>query len=76
MGTGDCSSHDGVDAATVAFPHGAKARLAADVPQLDGHVALGDLPHVEAHRGDHVLAELARLWGRKSKLLKVLIYCQ
>lgn len=28
---------------------------------LDGDIALGDLPHVEANCGDHVFAELARL---------------
>ena len=59
-------SHDGVDAAAVALPHGTEPRLAADVPQLDGHVALGDLAHVEAHRGNHVLVELARL-GRQER---------
>lgn len=53
--------HNGIDASAVSFPHGPEARLAADVPHFDGHVALGDFAHVEAHRGDHVLAELARL---------------
>lgn len=28
---------------------------------LDGDVALGDLPHIEANCGNHVFAELARL---------------
>ncbi|MPC37699.1 hypothetical protein E2C01_031188 [Portunus trituberculatus] len=55
----DRHSHNGVDPSTVAFPHGSEARLSPDVPHLDGHVALGDLAHVEAHRGDHVLAELS-----------------
>lgn len=56
--------HDGVDAATVSLPHGTEARLAADVPHLDRDVAFGDLAHVEADGGDHVLAELARLCAR------------
>lgn len=55
--------HDGVDAATVSLPHRAEARLAADVPHLDRHVALGDFAHVEANGRDHVLAELAGLRG-------------
>lgn len=53
--------HDGVDAATVSLPHRAEARLAADVPHLDRHIALGDFAHVEANGRDHVLAELAGL---------------
>ena len=50
--------NDAVDAATITLPHGPETRLTADVPQFDGHVALRDLAHVEAHRRDHVLAEL------------------
>lgn len=30
---------------------------------LDGDIALGDLPHIEANCGNHVFAELARLKG-------------
>jgi len=52
--------NDAVDPATVPLPHGPEARLTADVPQLDGHVALRDLPHVESYCGDHVFAELTR----------------
>jgi hypothetical protein len=33
--------------------------LSANVPELDGDVAFGDLSHVEADGGDHVLVELA-----------------
>lgn len=33
----------------------------ARVRYLDCDVAFGDFPHVEAHRGDHVLTELTRL---------------
>ena len=51
---------DGVDAAAVSLPHGAEPRLTADVPQLDGDVPLGDLAHVEPHRRNHVLVEVAR----------------
>ena len=51
---------DGVDPAAVALPHGAEPRLTADVPQFDGDVALGNLAHVESHRGDHVFVEVAR----------------
>eukprot|EP00964_Phaeocystis_antarctica_P101488 scaffold66950_cov60-Phaeocystis_antarctica.AAC.1 len=52
---------DGVHAATVSLPHRAKARLAAQVPQLNRHLALGHLAHVEAHRRYHVLRKAARL---------------
>lgn len=52
--------YDGVDASTVSLPHCAESRLTADIPQLDGHVALGDLAHVEANSGYHVLGELTR----------------
>jgi len=51
---------DAIHATTVPFPHGPEARLAADVPQFDGHVAFGDLTHVESDRWNHVLAKLAR----------------
>ena len=61
-----CCLHDGVDSAAIALPHGAEPRLAADVPQLDGHVAFGDLPHVEADSRNHVLTELTRLKKEKS----------
>lgn len=37
---------------------GVTAAAARAGAHLDGHVALGDLPHVEAHGGDHVLVEL------------------
>lgn len=51
--------NDGVHAATIPLPHRPEARLASNVPHLDRDVALGHLAHVEAHRRDHVLAELA-----------------
>jgi hypothetical protein len=66
----DDDLHNGIDASAVSFPHGPEARLTADVPHLDGHVALGDFPHVEAHRGDHVFAELARLKAEKARCVK------
>lgn len=36
-------------------------------PNLDGDVALCDLPHVETNRGNHVFTELARLESMKSE---------
>lgn len=50
--------HYGVDATAIAFPHTPEAWLSANVPQLHGHVALGDLAHVEADGWDHVLRVL------------------
>ena len=38
--------------------------LGSGTTNLYGHVALGDLPHVEAHGGNHVFTELTRL-GRE-----------
>jgi len=55
------SVHDRVDTTAIALPHGAEARLTTNVPKLDGNITLGNLLHVEAHRGDHVLCILARL---------------
>ena len=51
---------DGVDAAAVPLPHRTEPRLPANVPQLDGDVPLGDLAHVESHRGNHVLVKVTR----------------
>lgn len=67
--------HYSIDAATVAFPHGPEARLSTDVPDLDGDVTLCYLAHVEAHRGDHVLAELTRLWRERTGVSKVTEGC-
>jgi len=48
---------DGIHASAVPLPHGSESWLSSNVPQLDGDVPLGDLPHVESHCGDHVLVE-------------------
>lgn len=42
---------------------------------LDGDVALGDLPHIEAHCGNHVFAELARLQDTNTSGLFLLTRC-
>jgi len=55
------SVHNRVDATAVTLPHASETGLTADIPQLHGHVALGDLAHVETDGGDHVLGELAVL---------------
>ncbi len=52
---------DRVDAATVALPHRAEARLAANVPQLDDDAAARHLAHVEADSWDHVVLERSAL---------------
>ena len=49
----------GRDARNVPELNSPESGLASDVPQLDGDVALGDLPHVEANGGNHVFVELA-----------------
>ena len=45
----------GVDPSAVALPHGAEPRLTSNVPELDRHISLRDLPHIEAHCWYHVL---------------------
>lgn len=42
-------------------------RRVVNNPNLDGDVALCDLPHVETNRGNHVFTELARLESMKSE---------
>lgn len=49
--------HDGVDTTAVPLPHAPETGLATNIPELHGDIALGDLTHVEAHSGDHVLLE-------------------
>lgn len=56
-------SHYRIDASAVALPHRSEPGLTANVPDFDCDVALCYLAHVEAHRGDHVLVELAALQG-------------
>ena len=57
-----CVDHvdDDVDAATVALPHTAEARLTANVPNFDRHIALLHFAHVETNCRDQVLRVVAR----------------
>ena len=64
---------DRVDPAAIALPHGAEAWLAAQVPQLDRHLTLLNLPHVETNRGDHVLSKVTtRNHADEGRLARVL----
>mmetsp|Transcript_13739 Transcript_13739/g.46433 ORF Transcript_13739/g.46433 Transcript_13739/m.46433 type:complete len:424 (+) Transcript_13739:114-1385(+) len=51
--------HHGVHPPAIPFPHGPKARLPAEVPQFDRHLAPSNLTHVEADRRDHALRKRA-----------------
>ena len=59
--------HDRVHSAAVPLPHAPKAGLATNIPELHRHVPLGDLAHVKANSGDHVLCETAILRRREKK---------
>lgn len=57
-----CIHHinNSADSSTVPLPHTAEAWLTSNVPELYGHVAFGDFPHVESYCWDHVFVELPR----------------
>jgi len=50
--------YDRVDPPAVSFPHGPEAGLAADVPQLNGHITFRHLAGIEPNGGDGILLNL------------------